>query len=116
MKLEEYLLSGTATTGRNCPVPGCRQWRALGFFFVHVPVGEIKHLVKRLAVGKFRHADTEAHRKVIKIARLIPVVQEGVNPIHYDGGAGCVGIRQCDQEFVASVTTGINRAILMTLR
>lgn len=51
-------------------------------FSVRVPVGEIEQLVERLAVGPFRHADTEAYRKVIKTARLIPILQETLNPVY----------------------------------
>ena len=87
-------------------MPGFRQWRKVEFFLVHAPVGYIKHFVERLAVAPFRYADTDAHRKVIQSARLIPIVQGSLNPVHYMGGAGRVGIRQHDQEFIPTVTNG----------
>lgn len=37
-----------------------RRWSVLEFFFVHVAVSKIEHLVERFAVDPFRRTDTEA--------------------------------------------------------
>jgi len=79
-------------------MPGFREGRVVDFFFEHVPVGEVEHLVERLTVGPFRFADTEAYRKVVETARLIPFVQGSLDPIYHSRGAVCVGVRQRDQE------------------
>ena len=79
----------------------CRlRWSAVEFFFVHVSISKIEHLVERFAVDPFRRADTEAYRKVIQVARLIPLLQGILNPTYYGRCTGCVGVRQCNQEFV----------------
>ena len=65
-------------------------------FFVHVFVGTIEYLVEPNTVAPFRNTDTEAHRKAVETARLVPLIQESVYPIYYGGGTGRIGIRQHD--------------------
>jgi len=53
-------------------------------------VGEIEDFVERFAVRPFRRADAEAYRKVIQTARLIPLIQECLNPVNYGSSASQV--------------------------